>query len=150
MFHVKPDEAREAIAAGASELGVAVTPEAMEAMLLHLEMVLSAAMDMNLTTIDTLDTAIRLHVLDSLSATPFLEGCKTLVDLGSGAGYPGIPLGVASGWPVSLVESRARRAGFLSDVASRLAPSGFEVSVLHGRAEEERVIADTGEADPGR
>jgi 16S rRNA (guanine(527)-N(7))-methyltransferase RsmG len=62
------------------------------------------------------------HVLDSLRAGPCLYGVtKPVVDLGSGAGLPGIPLAIASpGLPVVLVEPQRRRVAFLELAVERL------------------------------
>src|SRR5207244_6078116 len=77
------------------------------------------------------------HVADSRSALelPFVAGAGRIVDLGSGAGFPGLPLAIAlPSARVSLVESAARKCRFLEDLVSslRLPNAG----VVHARAEE--------------
>jgi 16S rRNA (guanine527-N7)-methyltransferase len=76
------------------------------------------------------------HVLDSLRALPCLTPeSRTLADVGSGGGLPGIPLAVARpGTSVSLIESRGGRVAFLEKAVQDLALSNARV--LHARAEE--------------
>ena len=61
--------------------------------------------------------AIRLHLLDSLSVVPELVGARSIADLGTGGGMPGIPLAlVLRESDFTLVESRGRRCNFLREV----------------------------------
>lgn len=102
-------------------MGLAL-PEA-KVMLLarHLEMVLSANEEFNLTRIEK-DDAVRLHVLDSCAAAPALRDAPKgqFADIGSGAGYPGIPLSILTDRPVALVESVGKKAAFLERVVGEL------------------------------
>ncbi len=102
----------------------------------HLGCVLSAAGSMNLTAIRDPDAAIRLHVADSLLAAPLLSQAPqgSLLDIGSGAGYPGIPLAIVSHRQTTLLEATRKKCVFLEDcvTANRLAA----VEVCCGRAEE--------------
>jgi 16S rRNA (guanine527-N7)-methyltransferase len=81
--------------------------------------------------------AVDAHIADSLSALPWLEsrGAQRAVDIGSGAGFPGLPLALARpDLEVDLVEASGRKCEFLRDVARRLEMTG--VGVLAQRAEE--------------
>lgn len=124
----------EQIVGGAHELGLEVPPEALAALVLHMRRVLEANAVMNLTSIPEPDF-VSLHVLDSLSALPYLndEPAGRFADLGSGAGYPGIPLAIMTGRPVSLVESVQKKAAFLVSVCEELR---LESTVHAIRAEE--------------
>jgi len=106
----------------------------------------------NLTRVtDPLERATR-HLLDSLVAVPHIErlipdGGGTIADLGSGGGFPGVPLAARllpchDGLSVTLVESIGKKARFLETVAaaSGLAP---RLRVAHARAEE---LAQDGDA----
>lgn len=74
------------------------------------------------------------HVLESCALIPLLGGCDRLIDVGSGAGLPGIPLACLRGdKPTILLEASERRAAFLVDVIAEL---GLAAEVLAGRAEE--------------
>lgn len=75
--------------------------------------------------------AVLDHVEDSLALRPFVR--TPLVDVGSGGGFPGIVLAIALDGPVTLVESVAKKARFLADVAERLE---LRATVLAERAED--------------
>lgn len=78
--------------------------------------------------------ALETHVADSLAAAPQLPNGARLVDLGSGAGFPGVPLAIARpDLEVTLVEIRERRAHFLRHVIRTL---GLKVAVARVRIEE--------------
>jgi 16S rRNA (guanine527-N7)-methyltransferase len=76
------------------------------------------------------DEGIVLHVADSLAALKFNLPCVGLkvLDFGSGAGFPGIPLKIARpGWEITLAEAREKKAAFLSRVTYALDLSGVRV-----------------------
>ncbi|MBB1029823.1 16S rRNA (guanine(527)-N(7))-methyltransferase RsmG [Dietzia sp. SLG310A2-38A2] len=85
------------------------------------------------------------HVLNSAAAAiGFREG-ENVVDIGSGAGLPGIPLALSRpDLHMTLVEPLLRRSTFLQEVVDEL---GLEVRVIRGRAEDKAVIAEVGDAD---
>ncbi|WP_396118708.1 16S rRNA (guanine(527)-N(7))-methyltransferase RsmG [Dietzia sp. B32] len=85
------------------------------------------------------------HVLNSAAAASQLERSESVVDIGSGAGLPGIPLALARpDLSITLVEPLLRRVTFLEEIINHL---GIDVRVIRGRAEEKSVIAEAGEAD---
>lgn len=91
----------------------------------------------NLTAIVQDEEAVIKHFLDSLTVllAGELEAGSRLVDIGSGAGFPGIPLAVAApAVHVALVESTGKKANFLRQAAERLGLNNVEV--VHRRAEE--------------
>ena len=75
------------------------------------------------------------HIQDSLRLLPLLADVPPgpCIDVGSGAGLPGIPLAIASGRPWRLVEPRQKRAGFLEEVVRQL---GLDCKVVARSAEE--------------
>lgn len=82
----------------------------------------------NLTALRTPEQIARRHLLDSLAALPLLRrlGGQSLLDLGSGGGYPGLPLAVAlPAARCALVDSVAKKASFL-DVAARAAAEAMK------------------------
>lgn len=91
----------------------------------------------NLTAIDRPEEVLTKHFLDSLTCASALDlrRCESLLDVGSGAGFPGLVLAIA--FPelhVTVLDSIAKRAGFLRRTAEAL---GLEqVRVVHARAEE--------------
>lgn len=83
---------------------------------------------LNLTAIRKDELVTRLHFIDSLSVVPMLSSAGSLVDIGSGAGFPGIPIKLAlPDKAVYLVEPRRKRANFLRHVARDLKLSGLYV-----------------------
>ncbi len=89
---------------------------------------------MNLTAI-TEDAAVaKLHLLDSLTVmcAADLQG-KTLIDVGCGAGFPGVPLAIASGAKVTLLDSLGKRMKWLEEILPQL---GVSAECVTARAEE--------------
>lgn len=86
------------------------------------------------------------HVLNSAVVAEVIPDGATVVDVGSGGGFPGIPLAVARGdLDVTLVEPMARRVEWLHEVVETL---GLDrVKVVRGRAEEKDLRATVGAAD---
>ncbi len=118
----------------AMQQGLQLTEAAARAMIRHTELVYEANATLNLTRIP-LEQAVSLHIVDSLlGMTSMIDAPDgSWADLGSGAGYPGIPLAVASGRHVDLIESSGKKADFLERVA---ADGRLDVTVRRCRAEE--------------
>ena len=89
---------------------------------------------MNLTGITDDKGVANLHLLDSLTvmASADLAG-KTLIDVGCGAGFPGVPLAIASGAKVTLLDSLGKRMKWLESCLPTL---GIEAECVTARAEE--------------
>ncbi len=94
------------------------------------ELVLAGNARVNLTAARTPE-AIAEHIADALPLVPLVGGA--LVDIGSGAGLPGIPLAILCGVPVTLIEAIAKKAAFLREAAAEL---GLDGTVVVRRAEE--------------
>ena len=88
---------------------------------------------MNLTGISDDKGVANLHLLDSLTvmASADLSG-KTLIDVGCGAGFPGVPLAIASGAKVTLLDSLGKRMKWLESCLPQL---GIEAECITARAE---------------
>jgi 16S rRNA (guanine527-N7)-methyltransferase len=89
------------------------------------------------------------HVLNSAAVAEAVPAGARVVDVGSGAGLPGIPLGLARpDITLTLVEPMARRVEFLEEAVRELAVDGAPVwRVVRGRAEERAVITAVGPVD---
>ena len=132
-----------ALDAGLDALGVSLTPEARNAIDGHARLLLAWTPFINLTAIrDPADVATA-HVVDSLSALAVLRerSVDRFLDLGSGGGYPGLPL--AATLPAAralLVEPIAKKARFLT--------TAIESTGLAGTVEASAVRSETLAADP--
>lgn len=77
---------------------------------------------LNLTRITGIESALRLHVVDSLLALPEVQEAPAgaLLDLGSGAGFPGVPLGVASHRSTVLLDSVGKKAAAVHEIVAAM------------------------------
>jgi 16S rRNA (guanine(527)-N(7))-methyltransferase RsmG len=91
---------------------------------------------LNLTTINSVEEAVRLHYCESLFVgTQLPAGPLRVIDVGSGAGFPGIPIAILRpDCTLTLVDSHQRKAVFLREASRNLK----NVSVVTGRAENLR------------
>lgn len=141
MFHVKPNNQSEELIQLARQIGVDLTNTDAAVLLAHWELVSAANAQQNLTAIRDYRAALRLHIVDSLTLLPLIEKLGitegVFVDIGSGAGYPGIPLAVTTGLQAVLLEPRLKRAEFLRNTREALCLDNVEVIVA--RAEEAAV-----------
>lgn len=117
-------------------LGVELSPTMIDRFSLYVAMLLERNSKFNLTAIDTAAEVWRKHFLDSLSARLVMQSEGELIDVGSGAGFPGLPLAITcSGLQVTLVDSSTKRVQFLRDVVSAL-DLGDQVRIVPARAED--------------
>lgn len=102
----------------------------------HLELVIEANKTTNITRISTWDEGMLLHVEDSLVGLPEVEVAPEgrLVDIGSGAGYPGIPLAIESGRTTLLADSVGKKTAILASMVEELGLDNVEVYT--GRIED--------------
>jgi len=102
----------------------------------HLSLVIEKNEQTNLTRITNWEEALVLHVEDSLSALEEVNEAPQglLGDLGSGAGYPGIPLSVVTGRKTVLIDSRLKKMNLVDEMIAELQLGG-QISTFAGRAE---------------
>jgi len=83
----------------------------------------------NLTAVRETEQMVVLHVLDSLSVLPHVSGAKSLLDVGTGAGLPGIPLALAlPALEVTLLDASHKKATFLRQAKAELALENVQVA----------------------
>jgi len=123
------------ITQGAKELNIILPSEAGAAFEAYQELLKSQGETVNLTAISEAEDVERLHFLDSLallSVTSFKNA--KVIDIGSGAGFPGVPLKIAEpSIDLTLLDATGKRVAFLKKLCSAL---GINATCLHARAEE--------------
>lgn len=108
-----------------------------EQLLRHLSLVVEANKKTNITRITSFEEAKVLHIEDSLAALPEIREAKAgrYGDLGSGAGYPGIPIALATGRETVLTDSVGKKTALLDSFIEELGLAGT-VSTYTGRIED--------------
>ena len=121
------DTLRPELAAGLDALGL---PAALATPLLaYLALLARWNATYNLTAIRDPRDMVAKHLLDSLAMQPFVRELRTLADLGTGPGLPGIPLAIATpALQVTLVESNGKKARFLREAARQLGLGNVQVA----------------------
>lgn len=106
-------------------------------MLKHLQLVIDANKTLNLTRIDSLEEGKLLHIEDSLSALPEIEQAPQglYCDLGTGGGFPGIPIAIATGRKTLLADTRKKKVETLGKIVEELGLAN-QVELYAGRAEQ--------------
>lgn len=113
--------------------GVTVSEDQATLLLRHAMLLAAANQKLNLTRLTTEEDVIALHIVDSLAFIPRIEALRSpVVDIGSGGGFPGIPMAIL-GFDVVLCESVQKKARFLEECVEAL---GLGAEVLPIRAEE--------------
>ncbi|MHB8916040.1 MAG: 16S rRNA (guanine(527)-N(7))-methyltransferase RsmG [Thiobacillus sp.] len=123
----------EQLAAGASALGLALSPVDQQRLLTYLALLDKWNRVYNLTAVRETERMVSHHLLDSLAIVPYVQSGRVL-DVGSGGGLPGIPLAIARPeLEVTLIDSVAKKTAFLLQAKAEL---GLEnVAVVTGRVE---------------
>ena len=126
---------RELLTAGLRELGVAECPSAADNLLRYSEILREKNKVMNLTAITDPTEIVTRHFLDCAALAPYMPQDGRVLDVGTGAGFPGIPLKIV--YPeleVVLLDSLNKRVKFLNAVIENLGLTG--ITAIHGRAED--------------
>ena len=119
------------------ELGVTLSEKQIEQFLTYYEMLVEWNEMMNLTAITEYEEVMKKHFVDSLSLIKAFDVSqnKTVIDVGTGAGFPGLALKIAyPNLKVTLLDSLNKRIQFLDAVISKLGLT--DVETIHGRAED--------------
>ena len=130
------------ISAGLAQLGLTPPPQAAAQLAQYGQLLLEQNQVMNLTAITDPDQVVDLHFLDCAALLTIGEDFrgKTLIDVGTGAGFPGLPLKILEpSLSITLLDSLGKRVNWLASVCEAL--SLDKVSYLHARAEEQALEA---------
>lgn len=119
---------------GCQALGVGVGEDVPAKLFRLMNELLKWNAKVNLTAITAPEEVLEKHFLDSLAVLPEVEGAASLLDLGAGAGFPGIPLKLARpALTVTLVDAVGKKVGFLKAAIATLGLK--DARGLHARAE---------------
>ncbi len=126
---------KELIHRSAKALGVETTPAHLEAFSMHARELLFWNRKTNLTAVTDPGQVALKHFVDSLVPARWIPADAALLDIGSGGGFPGIPLKVVlPGVSATLIDAARKKVSFLKHVIRRLGLSGIEA--VHARAEQ--------------
>ncbi len=130
---MEPRQLIEHIASGVRSLGQELAEESIEKFARLLCELERWNARINLTAIREPREMISGHLLDSLAIRPLIHG-KSLIDIGTGAGFPGLPIAITEpGLTVELLDSNARKIGFVQHVIGELDISN--ATAVRSRAE---------------
>ncbi len=132
-------ENRNPLVEGAKAFGIDLAEQTVEAFDLYLRELLKWNEKMNLTAIRSEKGIVLKHFLDSLSVFPHLPKISSLLDIGSGAGFPGIPLKmIQPPLEITLIDSVRKKVDFQNHVIRTLGLKGIEA--IHGRVQDREIL----------
>ena len=118
-----------------NEIGLVFTEEQLDKFFKYMNLLLEWNEKINLTAITEPKEVILKHFIDSLTISKYIENNKTLADVGTGAGFPGIALKIyRSDLKITLVDSLNKRINFLNEVIKEL--NLKEIKTVHSRIED--------------
>lgn len=119
----------ESIAPGLAALGIEVTPAQRARMAAHLDLVAKWNRVHNLTAVRETGQMVVLHLLDSLTLAPHLSSARSLLDVGSGAGFPAIPIAIARpDLSVTALDASQKKCAFLEQAKAELGLDNLQVA----------------------
>ena len=129
----------EAFISALNDAGITLTEQQIEQFQRYFELLVEANKQFNLTAITDEKDVYLKHFYDSLTVAIYVKALQhqssTLIDVGTGAGFPSLPLKIA--FPqlkITMVDALQKRVRFLQDVVDTLDLKN--VSIVHGRAED--------------
>lgn len=122
-------------------LNIDINEEKIKKFYLYMQLLIEWNEKINLTAITEPKEVIIKHFIDSLTISNIIKDNSKVIDVGTGAGFPGIPLKIFNDTlNVTLLDSLNKRAIFLNEVIKRLNLKNIEV--IHGRAEDYARISE--------
>ena len=132
---MKKEEFFEKMQEKSRDLDIHFSVEQLEQFFVYINLLIEWNEKMNLTAIIDPEEIILKHFIDSITILNKIENNSKVVDVGTGAGFPGIPLSIMNTTlKITLVDSLNKRLIFLQEVVDRLNLKNIEI--VHARAEE--------------
>jgi len=136
-------ENKDLLVEGAKAFGIYLDGKAIRAFDLYLKELLKWNQKINLTAIRSEKGMVLKHFLDSLSVNPYLPKHSSILDIGSGAGFPGIALKIVQPTlEVTLIDSVRKKVDFQRHILRILGLKGTEA--IHGRVQDKGILQDLG------
>ena len=128
---------------GAKVFGIYLNEKAVRAFDVYLKELLRWNQKINLTAIRSEKGVVLKHFVDSLSVAPYLPERSSILDIGSGAGFPGIPLKIAHPpLRITLIDSVQKKIDFQKHIIRALGLKGIEA--IHGGAQDTEILQSLG------
>lgn len=139
MENISNDQAQmmlESLESICAQYKLPVSESQLQLCLKHFDMVIEANKTTNLTRILDLDEGVILHIVDSLVLLPYVNRAPegSLLDMGTGAGFPGIPLTIASGRHATYIDSVGKKVNAVNSFVEQLGIK--HAHAVHARLEE--------------
>jgi len=132
---VEEKQFKEELTKRAMQFGVNLLEEQQNQFYQYMQLLLEWNEKMNLTAITEPQEVLIKHFIDSISVVPYIKEGDKILDIGTGAGFPGIPLKIVLPQnSFTLLDSLNKRIHFLQEVVEQLKLENIEA--VHGRAEE--------------
>ena len=117
------------------EIQIELTEKQIDQFFIYMNLLLEWNEKINLTAIVEPNEIILKHLIDSITISKYIEQNAKIVDVGTGAGFPGIPLKIIrNDVEITLLDSLNKRINFLNEVIDKLELTNIDA--VHGRAEE--------------
>ncbi len=134
---------RELLVEGAKAFGIDLNEKAFQSFETYLKELLKWNEKINLTAIRSEKGIVLKHFLDSLSVYPYLPEHSVVLDIGSGAGFPGIPISIVHPTvEVTLMDSVRKKVDFQKHIIRILGLNGTKA--IHARAQDKGILKDLG------
>ena len=118
----------------ANQIDIVLEEKNIENFYKYMNLLLEWNEKMNLTAITDPNEVILKHFVDSLTIAKYIEKGDKIIDVGTGAGFPGIPISILKGENIILLDSLNKRITFLEEVINNLGLS--KIKAIHARVEE--------------
>ena len=136
-------ENKDLLIEGAKTFGIYLDGGAVRAFDLYLKELLKWNQKINLTAIRSEKGIVLKHFIDSLSVNPYLPKHSSILDIGSGAGFPGIPLKIVQpNLEMTLIDSVRKKVDFQRHIIRMLGLKGTEA--IHGRVQDRGILQSLG------